>query len=148
MHARIYAVNHRKRESGREIKRILFDRVPRCLRETIDSIVSIKKVEISTEPRVFARLNETRSDDWTRLYARNGSDAGKPNDLINFPTGPDSAGLPAGDFVPESPWRTGRSRKVGPATTETSLLPIICEMSVVVHTRLRERTTTLQPDQS
>lgn len=92
---------------------------------------------------IFARLNKTRLDDWTRatsLYARNGS--GEPNDLINFPTGLDSAGLPAGDFVPESPWRTARSKKVGPATTETSVLPIICEMSVVVHTRLRERAAT------
>lgn len=34
------------------------------------------------------------------------------NDLINFPTGLDSAGLPAGDFVPESPWPTGVQRRL------------------------------------
>lgn len=56
-------------------------------------------------------------------------DTGEPNDLINFPTGPDSAGLPAGDLVAESPWPTGVQRVVRPALTETTMLPIICEIS-------------------
>ena len=74
---------------------------------------------------------------------------GKPNDLINFPTGLDSAGLPAGDFVPESPWRTGPVRKRSVPATDVSQIIGNMEVSVVgrvgAHATLRERaTTTLQ----
>lgn len=74
---------------------------------------------------------------------------GKRNDLINFPTGLDSAGLPAGDFVPESPWRTGPVRKRSVPATDDRNLHVTNNLRDVgrvgAHATLRERaTTTLQ----
>lgn len=122
-------VNHRKREeSGREINRSFRDRSINN-RGSIDSIEGVKISRNTTrdEGRVIINIyvyigfcadspNKTRLDeDWaraTREMDRLARVSGKRNDLINFPTGLDSAGLPAGDFVAESPWPTGRSRKV------------------------------------